>query len=95
MAAPSFFDPKFEVVNNFPEAVSVVATWGSNVKDIGRIEPMSSHQFSLDDEAAITFKVRYSSGREVESEPMYFTSGSKVVATISRNGIEMRYDFET
>lgn len=95
LVAPSFFDPEFVVVNSSSEAVSVVATWRSNEKQIGRIQSMSSHRFSVDDEAAMTFKVRYTSGKEVESEPLYFTRGIKVIATISSAGIEVRYDHET
>jgi hypothetical protein len=56
---------------------------------------MSSHRFSVNDEAAMKFKVRYSSGREVETEPLYFTSGIKVIATISSDGVEVRYDHDT
>lgn len=94
LAIPSFFDPEFEIVNNASEAVSVVATWRSNEKQIGRIQSMSSYRFSVNDEAAMKFRVRYASGREVESEPLYFTSGIKVIATISSDGIEIRYDHE-
>lgn len=95
LATPSFFDPEFEIVNNSSEAVSVVATWRSNEKKIGRIQSMSSHRFSVNDEAAMKFKVRYASGKEVETEPLYFTSGIKVIATISSDGVEVRYDHET
>jgi len=94
LATPSFFDPEFEIVNNASEAVSVVATWRSNEKQIGKIQSMSSYRFSVNDETAMKFKVRYASGREVESEPQYFTSGIKVIATISSDGIEVRYDHE-
>jgi len=95
LATPSFFDPEFEIVNNSSEAVSVVATWRNNEKKIGEIRSMSSHRFSVNDEAAINFKVRYTSGREVETEPVYFTCGIKVIATISSDGVKVRYDHET
>ena len=95
LAAPSFLDPEFEVVNRSSGDVSVVATWRGNERRIGPMRPMSSHRFTLDDEAAITFRVRYASGREVETDPLYFTSGIKVIATISDDGIEVRYDHET
>lgn len=95
LAVPSFFDPEFEIVNNSSEAVSVIATWRSNEKQIGEIQSMSSHRFSVNDEAAMKFKVRYASGKEVESEPVYFTSGIKIIGTISNDGIDVRYDFET
>lgn len=94
LAIPSFFDPEFAVVNNSSETVSVIAAWRSQEKVIGSIDPMSSREFSIDDEAAMTFKVRYASGKEIESDPLYFTSGAKVIATISSDGIAVQYDFE-
>ena len=93
-AIPSFFDPEFEVINRSSETVSVFAAWRGGERDIGEILPQSSHRFSVDDEAAMTFRVRFSSGREIESEPLYFTRGTKVIATISRDGMEVRYDFD-
>lgn len=95
LAAPSFYDPEFEVVNNSSEAVSIVAAWRYKEKQIGSIESMSSHRFSVNDEAAMKFKVRYASGKEIDTEPMYFTSGIKVIVIISSDGIDVRYDHET
>ena len=95
LAIPSFSDPEFEFVNNSSEAVSVVAAWRNNEREIGGVQPGTSHQFRVNDEAAMKFKIRYASGREIESEPVYFTSGTKVIATISNNSIEVRYDSGT
>lgn len=95
LAAPSFFDPEIEIVNRTPEAVSVIATWRNTEKNIGQIEPMSSYQFSVDDEAAMVFKVRYPDGNEIETEPLYFSSGLKVLAEITSDGVSVRYDHET
>ena len=94
-AIPSFFDPGFEVVNNSSETVFVIAAWRNHQKDVGEILPGASHQFSVDDEAAMTFVVRFSSGKEIESEPLYFTRGTKIIATITGDGIAVRYDFES
>ena len=49
---------------------------------------------SVDDEAAMKFAVRFSSGREFETEPMYFGSGTKVIVTITSDGVEVHYDHE-
>lgn len=95
LAIPSFSDAGFEVVNGSADAVSVVAAWRNREKDLGTIQPGESFRFSLDDEAAMTFRVRYADGSEIESEPIYFTSGVKVIATISEHGVAVRYDFET
>jgi len=92
LAAPSFFSPEFEVKNESPGAVSVTAAWRNSSKEIGEIESMSSMNFTINDEAAIIFMVKYDDGKIVESEELYFTSGSKVIATISSNGVEVRYD---
>jgi hypothetical protein len=93
-AVPSFFAPEFELVNRSSEAVSVVAAWRSNEKRIERIDAMSSYRFVVGDEAAMTFTVRYPNGKEVESEPLYFTRGIKVIATITDDGIDARYEHE-
>ena len=95
LAVPSFFDPVFEVVNESPEPVSVVAEWQKEKKAIGIVGPMSSYVFSVNAEAAMMFRVSYSGGREAESEPIYFTSGTRVIATISSEKVEVRYDHET
>ena len=95
LAVPSFFDAEFEVRNQASDAVSVVATWQSQEKTIGNVEPMSSHEFSTNAEAVMKFTVRYPSGRVSESEPLYFTSGTKIIATITDDGVAARYDFET
>lgn len=94
-AIPTFFDPEFEVHNQSSEPVMVTAQWREQHKDLGELLPGATHHFSLDDEAAITFTVRYASGREIVSEPEYFTAGVTVIATISDERVEVRYDFES
>jgi len=92
LAIPSFFDAEFEIVNDSSEAVSVIAVWRSNDKQIGEIQSKTLYRFSVNDEAAMKFKVHYTSGKMVESDPVYFSSGIKVIATISSEGIQVRYD---
>lgn len=92
VAAPSFFDPEFEVVNASPGPVAVVATWRDAHKTLGTIEPSSSVRLTLDDEAAMTLHVRYADGRRVETEPLYFTQGIRVIARINNDGVEFGYD---
>lgn len=95
LVVPSFRDPKFKIVNESAEVISVVASWRDEQKKIEAIGPSSSHEFSVVDEAAMKFTVRYSGGREAESEEIYFTRGVTVIAIISAGGVEVRYDFET
>lgn len=92
---PTFFDPRFEIVNNASVPVSVTATWRDSEKVIGVIAPGGMTTFSVDDEAAMAFTVSYADGRAVTSEPIYFTKGVEVVAVISDKGLDVRYAFET
>lgn len=94
LAAPAFFDPAFVVVNNSREPVFVVAKWRNDAKQIGNIGAMSSFEFSLDAEAAIRFRVSYPDGATAESKPIYFTRGTKVIATITSDGVTVGYDHE-
>ena len=93
-AAPSFLDPQIHVVNRTADGVWVAARWRGNEKIIGRMEPGSAFRFSVDDEAAIVFQVRYADGREIDTAPLYFTSGINVIAEITPEGVEVRYSHE-
>jgi hypothetical protein len=94
LAIPSFMDPEIEVVNDSPETVAVVASWRNHEKRLDGIQPGASREFTVDDEAAIRFRVRYAGGREIESEPLYFTKGIRVIAEVSDAGVAVRYDHE-
>jgi len=39
LAAPSFFNLEFEVINNASDPVSVIAVWQNNEKHLGNIQP--------------------------------------------------------
>ena len=95
LAIPSFSDAGFELVNGSADAVSVVAAWRNRGKDLGTIQPGKSFRFSLSDEAAMTFRVRYADGGELGNEPIYFTSGTKVIAMIYDSSVDVRYDFDS
>jgi hypothetical protein len=95
VATPYFSDAGFEVVNDSSDAVTVVAAWRNRERDLGTTQPGGSFRFGLDDEGAMTFRVRYADGREAENEPIYFTSGTKVIAMISDSGVDVRYDFDS
>ena len=43
----------------------------------------------------MTFRVRYADGGELANEPIYFTSGTKVIAMISDSSVDVRYDFDS
>ena len=89
---PSFFNPGFVVNNTTEQAVTVVALWREQSRDLGIIEAESSDSFNVNDEAAMTFRVTYPDGRVLESNPIYFTNGLTVKATISGDKVEVDYD---
>ena len=95
LAIPSLSDAGFELVNRSSDTVSVVAAWRDQEKDLGTIRPAGSFRFNVSDEAAMTLRVRYGDGREAESEPIYFTNGVKVMARISEDSVNVRYDFDS
>ena len=93
--AYSFRDAEFEIINETGETVFVVALWADQRMDIGSIAPGATRSFSVGDEAAMKFRVRYPGGREADSEEIYFTGGTRVLVRISRQGVTQRYDFES
>ncbi|KTG16138.1 MULTISPECIES: hypothetical protein [unclassified Guyparkeria] len=92
VVAPSFLDPQFEIRNRTEEPVSAVAAWREQERAFPNIGPDSTIQFSVEDEAGMAFRVRYPDGREAACEPVYFTRGTTVIATITEDDIEVRYD---
>lgn len=95
LAAPLFIDSGVELVNNATDAVSVVAVWRGNQKKVDGILQGNSRRFSINDEGAVKFRVRYADGRERESEPVYFSSGITLIVTISEHSVKVRYASET
>ena len=96
MFAQVLKDPSFEVVNRSQHVVNVSAYWRNRSKELGLIHPSSSYKFSVSDEAAMKFKARYPDGRDITSEEIYFTGGlGGVVAIITDQNIEVKYDHET
>ncbi len=95
MIAPLFEEPRFEVINRSEHVVHVSAYWRNEKKDLGIIQPSSSLEFSLSDEAAMTFSARYPDGRAIDSEEIYFTGGTRIIATITETSFNVKYDHET
>lgn len=95
IAAPYLTTPTFSVSNSSASPVSVIAFWRDKSKDLGLIAPGEVIEFEVNDEAAIKFKAKYSSGKEVISEEMYFSSGLSIDATVTETGIELNYEPST
>ncbi len=91
-AAPSFLKPSFRIVNRSGEPIHVVAEWLDEKKEIGEMVPMAAYEFSVNGEAAMTFRVSYADGVKLVSEPIYFSSGTRIIATINRETIKLRYE---
>jgi len=95
MMVPFLKDPRFEVINQSHQVVDVTAYWRNKNRGLGPIQPLNTHVFSVNDEAAMKFIGRFPDGREINSEEIYFTGGTGVVVTITEKGIEVKYDYET
>ncbi len=92
MVAPFLKDPQFEVVNQSQQVVHVIAHWRNKNRELGAIQPSTTYVFRINDEAAMKFMGRFPDGREINSDEIYFTGGTGVVATITEKGIQVRYD---
>jgi len=93
--APLLKDPRFEIINQSQHVVYVSEYWRSEFRDLGAIQPSSIYVFNVDDEASMKFTGRFPDGREVVSKEIYFAGGTGIIAIITENGINVKYDFET
>jgi hypothetical protein len=73
--------------------VTVTANWLERSKDLGIVKAGSVKPITVRGEAAMVFSMRYADGREIESKPVYFTSGTTISVVISENSIDVKYDF--
>ena len=94
MLAPFAKSPEFEVVNQSQDVVQVSVFWHEQSKTLGAIQPSSRLVFNVDDEAALKFLGRYPDGRELVSEEIYFTGGTRVIATITEKRIKVEYEHD-
>ena len=92
LAAPHFATPRFSVLNATRSAVQVTAYWKNESKRLGTIGPSQEVEFTVDDEAGISFEAKYKNGKEVASDEMYFTSGTSIEAKITETAVELRYE---
>ena len=95
LAVPSFPAPEFEILNNASGPDSVTAGWRDRKRQCDGIEPGAFCRFSVSDEAAMKFTVRYPDESEIETRPLYLTRGIKVLVTVSDDPVELRYDDES
>lgn len=84
--------PMFSVVNSSSDTVTVIAYWREQNKNLGEIHPNEKIEFEVKDEAAMSFIVSKSNGQVLKSDPIYFTSGSKIKILINEDTINTVYD---
>jgi hypothetical protein len=92
--APLLKDPSFKIMNQSQHIVQVSAHWRGESRELGAIQPSSTYLLTLDDEAAMKFTAHYPDGRNVDSEEIYFTGGTIIIATITENEIKVKHDFD-
>ena len=82
--------PRFQVSNKSSQAVNVTVARQDKSRDLGTIEAGSQISLTARDESSLVFTVKYADGREIESQPVYFTSGVAVNVTIRQDGIDVK-----
>ena len=95
IAAPYLRTPVFTVNNSSGEPVEVIAFWREDNKNLGMVYPEKQIIFKLNDEAAIKFKAKYASGKEIISEEIYFTSDTSIQAEVTKTSIKLSYEPRT
>jgi hypothetical protein len=83
---------RFRIKNNSMDNVNVTAIWLERRKDLGTIKTGATRPITVRGEAAMVFAVRFADGREIESKPVYFTSGTTINVSISEDGVDVSYD---
>ena len=93
--APYVATPAFTVINETDGAVEVTATWRDQSKSFGSIDSRQRVEFEVSAEAAMSFTASFANGTVLSSEPIYFTSGLAITATIQDERIDVTYDERT
>ena len=84
---------RFRIANNSTQNVNITANWLERSKDLGIVKAGSVKPITVRGEAAMVFTMRYADGREIESKPVYFTSGTTINVRISKDSVNVSYDF--
>jgi hypothetical protein len=86
---------RFHISNDSTQNVSVTAIWREKSRDFGTIEADSVISFTVRDEASMVFTVRFADGREIESKPIYFISGTTIKVSIYEDSVDVSHDIDT
>ena len=86
--------PLFQVTNATEGPVKLTAYWRDHYRDLGELAAGGTLRFSVNDEAALSFRARLANGEQLVSKEIYFTSGTRVITEVATTGITLRYAFE-
>jgi hypothetical protein len=87
--------PRFRISNDSTQSVIVTAKWRDQVRELGAIEPEKTISLTVRDEASMVFSVIYADGREVSSEPVYFSAGITTYVSIDLERIDIKQEVDT
>ena len=78
-----------KIENLSDTSVFVTAKWKDKAKVVGELAPTKTATFTVSSEAAMSFVVRYPSGKEITTEGYYFTSGTNLNLEIFNQAVEV------
>ena len=79
--------PRLLISNDTAQSVNIAVIRSGRRRDLGTLEAGSRMPFVVRDEGSLVFAVRYEDGRAIESEPVFFASGTTTNVSISPDGI--------
>lgn len=87
--------PQCYIANDSSDDININAIRRDKIRDLGTVKVGSSTSFTVRGEDYLVFAVRYADGREIESKPIYFTSGTTVKISVSDERIDVSRETET
>ena len=87
--------PRLLISNDSAQDVSVTAIRSDRSRELGIVKAGSRISFVVRDEGSMVFAVQYEDGREIESKPIFFTSGTTTNVSISSDSIDVKRENDT
>lgn len=85
--------PTMVIRNHSGVTVQVEARWGTNRKQLPAIAPGAKRRFKVGGESAMGFVVTYPDGKQISTEPVYFTITTTVTAIVTDSTVEVTSNF--
>lgn len=87
--------PSFLIINHTTKDIDEIKIlWRDNSKTIKGLKTGQNIKTYIRSEAAAKFIVIFADSKSIESKAIYFTSGTKIIADIFDNKVDVRYDFK-